>query len=158
MAQNFTQIQQAFDTALTTVISANQTPGGGITSVTLYSENKVMNFAMQPDITTKLGVRTTLIPTKTIVETLGPTGYVSVNGMYAIDVIGQINTGYTGVQLLADIILAAFPRATIMTLGNGDTINIATSSPSTNTNQGAWAMNKLYCRQVMVEFFGYVQP
>ena len=156
--QSFYQIQQAFDTALASVISANQTPGGGITSVTLYGENQVENFAVQPDITTKLGVRTTLIPTKTIVETLGPTGYVSVNGMYAIDVMGQVNTGYAGVQQLADIIMAAFPRAQIITLTNGDTINIATASPSTMTNQGAWTMNKLYCRQIIVEFFGYVQP
>jgi hypothetical protein len=156
MPQNFTQIQQAFDSQLQTVMNATTVPG--ISSIVLYTENEVSNFKMQPDTTSKLMVRATLVPAKTINETLGNLGYVSVNGLYAIDVIGQVNQGYTAVQLLADAVLAAFSRGQNFQLPNGDTITINIASPSPNTNQGAWTMKSLYCRQVVVEWFGYVQP
>jgi hypothetical protein len=150
MPQNFTQIQQALDTKILTV--------SGITTANLFTENETINFAMQPDITSKLAVRTTLIPTKTITETLGTAGYVSVNGIYAVDVMGAVNQGFTAVSLLADSVLAAFAHGSQLTLTNGDVITISSASPSPNTNQGAWTMNKLYCRQVIVEWFGFIQP
>lgn len=156
MAQSLLQIQQAFDTALQAAVSA--TTVSGITQIITYLENKTINLAMFPDMTTKLGVRTTLIPAKTIVETLGNQGYVSVNGNYAIDVFGQVNTSYVPVQTLSDTLLAAFPRGLIIPLQNGDQITVATSSPSVNTNQGGWSMGKLYARQIIVEFFLYTQP
>jgi hypothetical protein len=154
--QNFTQIEQSFDTALQTVLTSTSVTG--INSIQLFTENKTMNFAMLPDMTQKLGVRTTLIPAKTIVETLGVGGYVSVNGNYAIDVFGQVNTGYVAVQTLSDALLAAFPRGLQFVLPNGDTIQINNASPSVNTNQGGWTMGKLYARQIIIEWQGYVIP
>jgi hypothetical protein len=154
--QSFTQIQQAFDTALAAALVGVTVPG--ITSITTYLENDVSNFATQPDITTKLALRTNLIPAPTVVETLGTDGYVNVSGIYAIDIFGAVNQGYVPVQTLGDVLLAAFSRGTILTLTNGDQVTISTSSPSATVNQGAWLMNKLYCRQIMVKWFGYVQP
>jgi hypothetical protein len=149
MAQSLTQIQQAFDARMLTIT--------GINTNNLFTENGGgINFALQPDITSKVAVRTTLVPSKTIVETMGSEGYVSVNGLYAVDVIGSTNQGIGIVAPLADLVLAAFPRGLNLTLTNGDTITVATSSPS--PSHPNWSMNKLYCRQVIVEYFGYVQP
>jgi hypothetical protein len=156
MAQNFTQIQTGFDTALQTLL--NSTTINGVNPIILYPENETINFAMLPDITSKLGVRTSLIPAKTIVETLGYNGYVSVNGIYAIDIMGVVNQGYTAVQELADIILGLFARSYQLTLNDGDVITVNTSSPAPNSSQGAWNMNKLYARQIIVEWFGFTQP
>lgn len=158
MAQSLTQIQQAFDTALLAAIAALTLPIGNITQILTFLENKVIPIAALPDMTTKLGVRSTLIPAKTAVETLGPNGYVSVRGNYAIDVFGQVNTGSTQVQLLSDAILAAFPRSMILALTNGDQVQVQVSGPSVNTNQGGWTMGKLYARQIIVEYLGYIQP
>jgi hypothetical protein len=157
MAQNFTQIQQAFDTAVQTTISGI-TGISGVASITFFPENRAINFAMLPDVTTSVGIRTNLIPAKTLVETLGTGSYVSIQGLYAIDIFTAVNQGYSGVQQVADALLAAFPRGLILTLTDGDNITINTSSPSSNVNQGAWLMNKLYCRQIIVQWFGYVQP
>jgi len=153
MAQSFTQIQQALDTQLLTV--------NGITNGTtgnLISENQTMNLSSIPNFTTRTFVRSTLVPSTTTVETLGNAGYVKVNGLYAIDVIGPMDKGYLTVKPLADLVLAAFPRGLKLTLTNGDVITVAVASPSPNVAQGSWAMNKLYCVQVVVQFFGYVQP
>jgi hypothetical protein len=149
--QNFTQIQQAFDTKLLTV------PGITASNVTIYTENEVLNFLKQPDISGLIGIRTTLVPTKTIVETMGVGSYVSVNGFYAVDVFGPVNKGYATVSTMADAILATFAHGQQLNLVDGDVITLGLASPGTS-NQGAWSMNKLYCRQVIVEFFGYVQP
>jgi hypothetical protein len=156
MAQNFTLIQEAFDSALQSVISSASI--SGITQILLYTENDVINWAMLPDVTTKLGVRCNMVPAKTTPVTLGNYGYVEVQGTYAIDIFCAINQGYTGVQQLGDAVMAAFPRGLILTLGNGDKITINTSSPSSNVNQGGWLMGKLYCRQFIVDWFGYVIP
>jgi hypothetical protein len=150
VSQDFTAIQQAFDTQLLTV--------SGITTSNLFTENKTLNFAMQPDSTTKLAVRSTLIPATTTVETLGNAGYVAVKGLYSVDVLGTVNQGFLQVSQLADLILAAFVRGQQFTLPNGDLITINTSSPAPNVSQGAWNMNKLYAKQVMVQWFGYILP
>jgi hypothetical protein len=154
--QNLTDIQTKFDTALQTAVAAATV--SGITQIIIYPENKTMNFDKLPDITTKLGVRLTLIPAKTIVETIGPNGFVSVNGNYAIDVCGQVNTSYVAVQTLSDTLLSAFSRGTKLTLTSGDVVTVMNASPSVNTNQGGWTMGKLYARQIIIEFQCFTQP
>lgn len=154
MARSFVQIQQALDAQLVTVAGITATGS----SANLVTENKVGNLAMLPDITSKIYVRTTVIPFKTTVETLGVGGFVYDNGIYAIDVFGAVNTSYVGAKTLADLILAAFPPGLQLTLTNGNVITIETSTPSPNITQGAWTMGKLYCTQVLVYWFAYLTP
>src|SRR6266404_2308526 len=136
MAQSFTQIQAALDTLALTV--------SGINSANLVTENTGSNFAMQPDITNRLIVRTTLVPVTTTVETLGLGGFVRPNGLYVLDIIASQNVGYGPPKLIGDAILGVFTPGRQLTLTNGDILTIEVASPSPNIALGAKAMGKVY--------------
>jgi hypothetical protein len=151
MAQSFTNIQAALDTLALTV--------PGITTNNFVTENAGTNFAAQPDITTKILVRSTLVPNTTTVETLGIGGYVRPNGLYVIDIFIQNTQGYNTSRSMGDAILAVFKPGLILTLANGDKLTIEVSSPSPSLNGGAAkSMGKLYTQQIIVRWFMYVQP
>jgi hypothetical protein len=150
MSQSFYQIEQALDTRLLTVT--------GITTANLITENKGSDLSTIANPTGMVWVRPTLVAAKTTVETLGANGYIKPNGFYAIDVVGLLNQNYTQVKQLADLIMAAFPPGLILTLTNGDKLQIDVASPSQNVTEGSWSMNKYYATQVMVDWFVYTTP
>jgi hypothetical protein len=154
VAQSFTQVQQALDARLLTVPGITASGMGA----NFTAENSPNWRTTAPDPTGKLWVRSTLRPYSTTNETLGQSGYVKVNGLYAVDVMSRIDSGYTAAKLMADAILAAFVRGTRLTLANGDALTIESASLAPDITQGAWRASGLYCVQVQVRWFGYVVP
>jgi hypothetical protein len=151
MSQSFTQIQQAFDAALLTV------PGMTAQNIVLVTENDVSNFAMLPNSTNKIGIRSTLIVSKSTKATLGIGGFVNTKGFYQVDLFCTVNQGYATTKTLADAVINTFTPGLQLSLANGDFITIDVSTPSPNVTQGAWTMNKLYASQVLIYWFGYPQ-
>jgi hypothetical protein len=149
MAQKFADIQAALDTLTLTV--------PGITSANLITENVGSNFAMRPDITSLLAVRTTLVPGVTTNETLGAGGNIKLNGLYIIDILTAQNVGYGPARVLGDAILAKFYRgwSTLLTDGR---LMIESSYPSVNLMMGGKIVNKIYLTQIMVRWWLYTTP
>jgi hypothetical protein len=150
MAQSTTAIRQAFETQLLTVTA--------VTSANLIKENQTFNFASVKDPTGLVYVRTTLRPNMTTVETLGTGCYVKSSGLMVLDVIGQLDKGYTTVTGLADTILAAFKPGTRFTLSTGDVLTVVVASPTDGGSQAAWNANRLFAVTLTVEYYTYILP
>lgn len=128
------------------------------TTGNFFAENATFSLANVANTTNKVYARSTLIPVSPSTETLGVGGYDRISGFYAVDVMGALDKGYAATKQLADLVVAAFPRGLQLSLSNGEQITIETTGMAPNITQGAWAMNKLYCVQVQVKFFGYMAP
>jgi hypothetical protein len=149
MAQNFVDVQAALDTLALTVT--------GITSANLITENTGSSFAMRPDITSLLAVRTTLVPAMTTLETLGASGAIKPNGLYVLDIFTSQNVGYGPARVMGDAILAKFYRGWSTLLTDG-LLMIDNAYPSVNIALGARAMNKMYMQQIQVRWHIYTVP
>ena len=150
--QSFTQIQLALDTQLLT------TSGVGGAGAAVIKENDPNFLTTAATSSAKTFVRSTLLPSPTDVSCLGADGYVRTNGLYAIDVIAPLDKGYAAPKALADDLLATFKRGTVLTLTNADTITVENSYMSPNVTSGAWRQSGFYCVQVIVRWYGFVQP
>lgn len=158
MAQAYYPIQQALDTQLLTVGGISQWAANN-TSGNFFAENQTFSLANIANPSGLVFVRSTLIPVSPVTSTLGIGGYDELSGVYAIDVMGQLDKGFATVKQMADTIIAAFPRGSQLTLPNSaGQITVETTGMAPNITQGAWAMNKLYCVQVQVKWFGYFAP
>lgn len=156
MAQSLAQLEAALDAQLETISYSGNLIGS--TPLPHVKENTASNYSMQPDTTSLMAVRTTLIPAKTTKETVGLDGYLWFKGMYVCDVIGTQNTGTAAARALGDAIMAGFPSGLILTLPNTTTVTIDVASPSVQIAQGGRLMGKVFLTQVIVEYFGYCQP
>lgn len=160
--QAYTPIQQALDSQLLSGVNG-QTAGtlsvwsSGNQTGNLFYENTGFSLAYFNNPTNLVAVRSTLIPISPATGTIGQDGYDLISGFYAVDVMGQMNQGYTATKQLADMVIAAFARGTQLTLSNEESITIEKTGFMPNVTQGAWAMNKLYCVSVRVDWFGYMQ-
>jgi|SRR6185437_7597345 len=159
MAQSYYAIQQALDAQF-----LNTNSGIGLTqwsptnkTGTFFGENQTFSLDYFPSITGKIFARSTLVPMGPQTSTIGIGGYDKISGVYAIDVMGQLDKGYTATKQAADRVIAAFPRGLQLTLTTGDQITVETTGIAP-IQLGAWAMNKLYCVQVQVKWFGYMTP
>jgi hypothetical protein len=148
--QSYVQIQVALDGQLQTA--------SGVSSALFIAENTPVAASTGPTSSLKLYVRSTLLPNPSDVSTLGADGYIKMNGLYAIDVMGPLDKGYTSTKTLADNIVNAFVRGTNIELSGGDFITIDNAYMSPNITQGAWRQAGFYCVQVIVRWYGYVQP
>jgi hypothetical protein len=148
--QSYVQIQAALDARLQSA--------SGLSTAVFIAENTPAAASTGPTSSAKLYVRSTLLPNPSDVSTLGADGYVKVNGLYAIDVMGPLDKGYTNTKALADNIVNAFVRGTNLSLSGGDFITIENAFMSPNVTQGAWRQAGFYCVQVIVRWYGFVQP
>lgn len=160
MTQAYTPIQVALDTRLLTVNGISTTSpaptGNFISENTAFSLSNIANNVKPSGFPTGIIlVRSTLIPVAPSTETLGVGGYDKVSGIYAVDVMGPLGKGYMAVKQLADLVIAAFPRGLQLTDSIGNAWTMETTGMAPNITQGSWAMNKLYCAQVQVKWFGY---
>jgi hypothetical protein len=147
------QIQQALEGFL-----FGQSFMSGVTKIP-ENDATFANFAMQPDITGKYAVRTTLVPALTTVETLGLGGFIKPNGFLAVDVAGATGDGYAGTKQLLDQIMGAFTPGLVLSLSNGDEMTIEVASPSVNLNAGASkSMGKLFLVQCLIKYYVYTTP
>jgi Bacteriophage related domain of unknown function len=158
--QQYVPIQTALDTqllAVSGIATWNPSNLNGSTG-NFFAENVTLDQDYFQNPSNLVLVRSTLIPLSPMNETIGIGGYDKISGIYAVDVMGQLDKGYTATKQLADLVVAAFRRGTQFTLSNGEVITVETTGMAPNVSQGAWAMNRLYCVQVQVKFFGYMQP
>jgi hypothetical protein len=153
MAQAYGPIRAALDAqALTTTGLA-----ASGASTNYYSENITFSLANLANSTTGVYVRSTQIPVSPETSTIGVGGYDKLSGIFAFDVMGNLHKGTSIVTSMADALIATFPRGLIIPLTGGGAITVETTGMAPIT-QGAWAMNKLYCQQVQVKWFGYFSP
>jgi uncharacterized protein DUF4128 len=151
--QSYTKVQTALGVQLLTATGMS-----GPTAALFIDENTPNYLTSQPSSSDKLYVRATLLPSPADVSTLGASGYVRMNGLYAIDVLGPLDKGYTATKTLADNIIAAFVRGTDLTTSDGEKVTIENSFMSPNVTQGAWRMAGFYAVQIQVRWFSFVLP
>ncbi len=98
--------------------------------------------------TIKEWTRSTLIPSRTTIETLGPLGYNKKQGLYQIDVFYPEDTNYNDTFLMSDTIIEKF---TIGTNLSGVHIINSYMIPS-QTTSGSIAVPGYFKTIVMVEW------
>ena len=97
---NYTTIQKALDTQLSIVAG-----------IPTFTEE---NARFKPSATTPF-TRSTLLPAQTVVESIGVHGIDRVNGLYQVDLYYPADQGYTTANTMADLVIAAFPKALQLT-------------------------------------------
>jgi hypothetical protein len=153
--QAYYPIQVALDALLLNVSGITAyNPANGTGN--FIAENQTIDLGDVPNTSATVFVRSTLIPVSPETSTVGIGGYDKVSGFYVVDCMGPLDKGYAQTKQLADTVIAAFTRGTIITLSNNEQITIEKTGIAQNVTQGAWNMNKLYALQVRVDWFGYM--
>lgn len=94
--------------------------------------------------------RSTILPAKTTVETLGLTGYDRISGLYQVDLFYPSDEGYTTSGTIADAIVANFPKTLQLTLTGGQVIAIEMA-----WRQPARKLDNHYNLPILVSWYGY---
>jgi hypothetical protein len=94
------------------------------------------NTEYSPEINSPF-LRTWLTPSPTINSTLGPDGFSEYNGIYQIDCIYPVGTGWGSTGIKIDTICSLFKRGTLVTY-NDVTVRIWGSYPGPAFIDGDW--------------------
>ena len=156
--QSYYQIQQALDTNLLDEVAGVSLWAANNTSGNFFTENQPLATQYNNNLGTGVLLRSTLVPITPVNKTIGVDGYDELAGFYNVDVMGLRDKGYAYVKQMADSVIAAFPRGTILALATAGQITIEKSGIGVDIAQGGWKMDNLYCVRVRVDWFGYFAP
>lgn len=105
----------------------------------IVAENTLVEREYDSSIRNTPYVRTFLIPSQTIVNSLGINGYDLYNGIFQINIYTPYNDGTNYFNALADRIISAMPRDTILVDGS-ICVRIKTITRYGSTTSSNWWM------------------